>query len=258
MGRLSGKVAVITGASRGLGEYCAIGYGREGATVVVAARTEQVKDERLPGTIHDTARKVDDAGGEGFPVVCNVADPASVQAMVDTVLARYGRVDVLMNNAAILPAGGVSDIPPKHWELLFKINVHGVFWCTRAVLPAMVEQGSGNVINISSVGADRGNSPYGATKLAVEAMTRALAEEQRDHGIAANVLKPVGAIATPGLMYGREERERPDLPSPDDYVEAAVLLALQTPDTCTGAVLNDAQALERLGGGATEGRLSPA
>ena len=81
--RLEGKVAIITGASRGLGEYCAVGYGREGAKVVVAARTEQLTDPNLPGTIYDTAKLVEEAGGEALPLVCNVADAASIQAMVD-------------------------------------------------------------------------------------------------------------------------------------------------------------------------------
>src|SRR5688572_21947685 len=91
-GRLQGKVAIITGASRGLGQYCAIGYAKEGATVVVAARTETETDPRLPGTIHHTTKLIEDAGGEAFPVVCNVADNASVEAMVKQVLDRFGRV----------------------------------------------------------------------------------------------------------------------------------------------------------------------
>ncbi|MFN0148458.1 MAG: SDR family NAD(P)-dependent oxidoreductase, partial [Dehalococcoidia bacterium] len=90
-GRLEGKVIIVTGASRGLGQYCALGYASEGAIVAVAARTEEETDPRLPGTIHHTARLVDEAGGEGFPVACNVADPASIQAMVEAVLSRYGR-----------------------------------------------------------------------------------------------------------------------------------------------------------------------
>jgi citronellol/citronellal dehydrogenase len=107
-GRLQGKVAVITGASRGLGRYCAIEYGREGATVVVAARTEEAASSRLPGTIHETAELVREASGEAFAVNCNVADHDSVEAMARTVLDRFGRVDVLMTNAAIQPPGRIS------------------------------------------------------------------------------------------------------------------------------------------------------
>ena len=268
-GRLAGKVAVITGASRGLGQYCAIGYAREGAKVVVAARTETESDPRLPGTIHDTVRMVEEAGGEGLAVVCNVGDMESVEAMAEKVLGHWGRIDILMTNAAVQPAGFISTIKPKSWELEFNINVHGPFRCVRAVLPAMQAQKSGNIINISSVAA-MGGSHYGATKRAIEAMTIGLARELKDQGIAVNAMKPVGGIETPGLLFGRPQGAgamapapgqnptarpapqaftpgtRPNLPSPESYVEAAVLLAMQTPESFTGQVYNDAQLIERL------------
>jgi citronellol/citronellal dehydrogenase len=258
-GRLAGKVAIITGGSRGLGQHCAVGYASEGASVVVAARTEQQKDPNLPGTIHETVQMIEDAGGVAVPVVCNVGDTASIEAMVATVLDRFGRIDVLMNNAAVQPPGYISTIQPKHWELEFQINVHGPFHCTRAVLPTMLEQGSGSIINISSVAA-LGGSHYGATKRALEAMSIGLAAELRDKGIAVNALKPVGAIDTPGLRYRGAGTPpipiRPDLPSPDSYVEAAVLLAFQTPATCTGKVLNDAEAVALLADEAAKERFA--
>ena len=107
-GRLAGKVAITTGGSRGLGQYCAVGYGREGARVVVAARTEVEKDPNLPGTIHETVQLVEEAGGEAMAVVCNVADTDSINAMVNAVLEKWGQIDVLMNNAAVQPPGGIS------------------------------------------------------------------------------------------------------------------------------------------------------
>ena len=180
-GRLAGKVAIITGASRGLGQYCAVGYAREGAKVAVAARTEVESDPRPPGTIHDTVRMVNEAGGEGLAVVCNVGDEASVEAMAAKVLDHWGRIDILMTNAAVQPAGFISTIRQKSWELEFNINVHGPFRCIRAVLPAMQAQKSGNIINISSVAA-MGGSHYGATKRAIEAMTIGLARELKDDG----------------------------------------------------------------------------
>jgi citronellol/citronellal dehydrogenase len=256
-GRLAGKVAIITGASRGLGEYCAVGFAREGARVVIAARTTEEKDPRLPGTIYHTAKLVEEAGGEAFPVVCNVADYDSVEAMTKQVLDKWGQIDVLMTNAAVQPPGRISTIQVKHWELEFKVNVHGPFYCIRAALPSMLERDSGNIINISSVAA-RGGSHYGATKRAVESMTIGLANELKDKQIAVNALKPVGAIETPGLLFGRAPGQvgggrpgNPDLPSPDSYVEAAVLIALQTPATFTGQVNNDAEVIARLAGEAT-------
>jgi citronellol/citronellal dehydrogenase len=259
-GRLAGKVAIITGASRGLGEYCAVGYAREGARVVIAARTTEEKDPRLPGTIYHTAKLVEEAGGEAFPVVCNVADYDSVQSMTNQVLEKWGQIDVLMTNAAVQPAGRISTIQIKHWELEFKVNVHGPFYCIRAALPSMLEQRSGNIINISSVAA-RGGSHYGATKRAVESMTLGLANELRENQIAVNALKPVGGIETPGLLFGRAPGQvgggrsgNPDLPTPDSYVEAAILLALQTPASFTGQVCHDAEIIARLADDATRRR----
>jgi NAD(P)-dependent dehydrogenase (short-subunit alcohol dehydrogenase family) len=248
-GRLEGKVAVITGSSRGLGQYCAIGYGREGASVVVAARSEEEKDPRLPGTIYHTAQLIEEAGGQAFPVVCNVADYDSVEAMVQKVLERYGRIDVLMTNAAVQPPGGISTMQIRHWELEFRINVHGVFYCIRAALPSMIEHGSGNIINISSIAAHRGGGHYGATKRAIEGMTIGLAAELRDNGIAVNSLRPVAAISTPGWRYGRDVRgPSTGLVTPEDsYVEAAILMAMQTAATCTGANYSDAEVLQKLG-----------
>ena len=246
-GRLAGKVALITGSSRGLGQYCAVGYAREGATVVIAARTEQESDPRLPGTIHHTARLVEEAGGEAFPVVCNVADNTSVEAMTQAVLEKYGRIDVLMTNAAVQPPGGVSTIQLRHWELEFRVNVHGSFYCIRAALPSMLERGAGNIITISSVAAHSGGSHYGATKRAIESMSVGLANELSDKGVAVNCLRPVRGIETPGLMYGRTPGQVQGVVPPDSYVEAAVLLATQTTQSCTGACWTDAETVQKLG-----------
>lgn len=259
--RLKGKVCIITGASRGLGQYCSVGYAKEGATVVIAARTEQETDPRLPGTIYHTAKLVEEAGGEAFPVVCNVADNASVEEMAKKVLDKYGRVDVLMTNAAVQPPGFLSTIQVRHMELEFRVNVFGPFYCIRAVLPAMVEQKSGSIINISSVAADRGGSHYGMTKRSMESMTLGLANEVRNQGIAVNCMKPVGGIETPGLLFGRAPGQvggqRPGgagTPPPDSYVEAAVIMATMTPETGTGIVMNDAQIINKFSDAATKER----
>ena len=246
--RLQGKVAIITGGSRGLGEFCAVAYGREGATVAVAARTETAADERFPGTIYDTAEEVTAAGGEGFPVVCNVADMESVSSMVDKVLERYGRIDIVMNNAAIWPPGTLSTMKPRHWELVVRVNINGALFTTQAVRETMVKQGSGSIINISSHAADSpGPTCYGVTKRSLEALTVGMAEDLGQYGIAVNALKPVGGIDTPGIRYsgGLAEDHLRSLPPPDRYQEAAVLLALKTPQTGTGLVVDDAEAVDR-------------
>jgi NAD(P)-dependent dehydrogenase (short-subunit alcohol dehydrogenase family) len=247
-GRLQGKVAIITGSSRGLGQYCAVAYGREGARVIIAARSES-DSERLQGTIYDTATLVEEAGGEAFPVVCNVADFASVESMTRQVLERYGRIDVVMTNAGVQPTGRISSMETRHFELELRVNVLGTFYTVRAALPAMIAQRSGSIITISS-GAAASGSHYGATKRAVEGLTLGLAGELREAGIAVNALKPVGSIRTPGAMFRRtpEQQAAYQGMSQESYVEAAVLLALQTPEICTGEVLSDAEAIFKLAG----------
>ena len=217
----------------------------------MAARTVEVTDERLPGTIYHTVELIKEAGGEALAVICNVADPASITAMAEQVLAHWGRIDILMNNAAIQPPGNNLDIRQKHWNLIYNVNVNGPFHCVRAVLPTMVEQQHGNIINISS-GATLGGSPYGGTKRALEAMTEGLAAELKSDGITANALKPLSAIETPGFLFAQVPRDggqsasAPELPPPDSYVEASILLACQTPDTYTGQINNDAEVIANL------------
>lgn len=257
--RLDGQVAIITGASRGLGEYCAVGFAGEGAKIAIAARTEEEKDPRLPGTIHHTAELIEESGGEALPIVCNVADVSSIEDMTRQVIDRWGRIDILMNNAAIQPPGVNSNVSPKHWELIYRVNVHGPFHCIRAVLPVMAAQQHGNIINISS-GAALGGSPYGATKRALEAMTEGFAAELKPQGIVVNALKPLGAIETPGFLFAQVPRDgqgraTPELPPSDSYVEAAVLLAMQTTETFTGRVHNDAEVIGYLADAATKSRL---
>lgn len=154
--RLENKVIFITGASRGLGKYMALGMAKEGAAIVVAARTEQVTDERLPGTIYETAQAIHAAGGVALPVRCNVADPASIAAAAQAALDRFGRIDVLVNNAAVQPPGRIATIQPRHWDLELKIDVAGPFHATRAVIEPMRAQGGGQIINISSTAANQG------------------------------------------------------------------------------------------------------
>lgn len=256
--RLEGQVAIITGASRGLGEYCALGFAREGAKVVIAARTVEEKDPRLPGTIFHTAGLIEEAGGEAFPVICNVAELSSIQNMVRQVADHWGQIDILVNNAAIQPPGANIDITAKHWELQYRVNIHGPFHCIRSVLPAMQERKRGNIINISSAAA-LGGTPYGGTKRALEAMTEGLGAELKQQGIVVNALKPVSAIETPGFLFAQLPREEqgsdvPELPPADSYVEAAILLAIQTTDTFTGRVHNDAEIIGYLADNETKNR----
>ncbi len=159
----------------------------------MAARSEVEPDPRLPGTIHQTVEAIKAAGGEAIAVKADVSNEEQIDAMVQTTLDTYERLDVLVNNAAVLVPRGIMDLPTKHIDLHNKVNIKGPILCIRAALPAMMEQQQGWVINISSrAGVFPGPGPYGkdvpttrafmyaATKAAVERLTQALAVEYQD------------------------------------------------------------------------------
>jgi citronellol/citronellal dehydrogenase len=243
---VQGKIAIVTGASRGIGKAIALGYAHEGATVVVAARSESAPSERLPGSIHETVAEIEARGGRALAVRLDVTDEASVAGMVETTLAHFGRIDVLVNNAAVDFPSPVADMPLKRWEVVLRVNVTGPFLCSRAVLPAMISQGGGSIINISSeAGIERGSgtvgysSIYAASKAALNRFTWALAAEVGRHNIAVNALMPSKVIDTEGMRLWAGEEERRGWSTPDSMVECAVFLAKQDGRSVTGTVAND-------------------
>ncbi len=162
---LKDKVAIVTGASRGIGKDIALGFAREGANVVVAARSDQEKDERFPGTIHKTADEIQEMGRRALPVKCDITEEESVKAMVEAALQEFGTIDILVNNAGVAFYYPVVETPLKKWEIVLNVNLKGVFLCSRAVLPTMIEKKSGAIINISSLAGQetrRGNRSHGS------------------------------------------------------------------------------------------------
>jgi citronellol/citronellal dehydrogenase len=241
-----GKIAIVTGASRGIGKAIAMGYAWEGATVVVAARSESAPSERLPGSIHETVAEIEARGGQALAVKCDVTDEASVTALVDTTLSKFGRIDVLVNNAAVDFPSPVIDMPLKRWELVLRVDLTGPFLCSRAVLPTMIVQGGGSIINITSpAGVERGSGTvgysaiYAASKAALDRFTWALAAEVGRHNIAVNALKPSKVVDTEGMRLWADEEERLGWSSPDAMVECAVFLAKQDAKSVTGTVATD-------------------
>ncbi len=241
-----GKVAIVTGASRGIGKAIALGLAREGAKVVVAARSETAPSESLPGTIHETVAEIEKLGGKALAVRCDVTDEASIAALVEITLARFGRIDVLINNAAIDFPFPAREMPLKRWDIVMKVNATGPFLCAKAVLPTMIAQGGGSIVNITSnAGAERGSGTvgysavYGASKAALDRFTWALAAEEGRHNIAVNALKPWGVVSTEGMRLWVPEEERVGWKSPASMVACALFLAKQDASGVTGCVAFD-------------------
>jgi citronellol/citronellal dehydrogenase len=191
-GRLEGKVAVVTGASRGLGQCCAIAFASEGAKVALVARSGRESNLQLPGNVFQSASLVEDIGGEALPLICDISDRNQVQSMIEKVIERFGRIDVLMNNAGVGWEEPTSSIPIRLFEQELGVNVLGTFYAIRAALPQMLEMGAGNIINVAGVGPSD-ISHLAATKRAVEVLTVGLATELRTKGIAVNCLLLRGA-----------------------------------------------------------------
>lgn len=243
---MRGKIAIVTGASRGIGKAIALGYAREGATVVVAARSEAAPSERLPGSIHETAALIEAFGGRAFAVRCDVTDEASVNAMVEATLSQFSRVDVLVNNAAVDFPSPVVDMPLKRWEIVFRVGLTAPFLCGRAVLPTMIEQGGGSIINITSqAGSERGtgtvgySAAYAATKAGLDRFTWALAAEVGRHNIAVNAVMPSKVIDTEGMRMWATEEQKQHFASPDSMVACAIFLGRQDARGVTGCIASD-------------------
>lgn len=180
------RVTVVTGASQGIGRELAVAFAAAGDVVVLAARNAD--------GLQQTATAVTAVGGEPLVAPTDVTDVGSVESMASLVLERYGRVDVLVNNSGIGgPSGALWELDPQDWADTFDVNVHGVFLVGRALLPSMVEHGSGSVINIGSISGKRplhGRSAYAATKMALVGLTRTLAVEAGPHGVRVNLISP--------------------------------------------------------------------
>lgn len=194
MTRLKNQIALITGGSRGIGYAIAEAYLREGAAVAICGREEEGL-KRAASALRPF--------GEVLPIRCDVSSLAEVEAMIRTIIDRFGRIDLLVNNAGIsMTYGRVGEIDPNRWAYVVGVNLIGTFNCCHAAIPTMLRQGRGKIINLKGYGADFPSprvTAYGATKAAIVAFTRSLAREYKGTGVTANVLSP-GVVKTELLM----------------------------------------------------------
>ena len=230
--RFTDRVAIVTGGGRGIGKAIVHGFARERARVVVTARTA---DE-----IADVAHEIVLAGGEAIGVVCDVSDEASVQRMVDEAISHWGRIDILVNNAATnLPNIDVVDMQPDAWRRVVDVNLTGPFLCARALLPKMIEQGSGSIVNISSIGGrhgSKGRGPYRAAKAGLINLTETLAAENFSHGVRVNCVCP-GGVETDMLRVIGASLDR-QLMTPDEMANVVLYLASDDSSAVTGTSID--------------------
>jgi 3-oxoacyl-[acyl-carrier protein] reductase len=243
--RLAGDVAVITGAGQGIGRAYGLRFAREGARVVLA----DVQHDK----VRDVAREVQATGGEALAVTADVADPGSVHDLVRSALDRFGRIDVLVNNAAIsstVEQKPFEEITLDEWDRIMAVNLTGAFLCCQAVAPSMRERGRGRIINIASAVARRAGpwryAHYVASKAGIMGLTRALATELGDDGITVNAISPgpvetelAGGAPVPEqirTLIAAQAIHRREVP--EDLVGVAVFLASEDGRFITGQVIN--------------------
>jgi NAD(P)-dependent dehydrogenase (short-subunit alcohol dehydrogenase family) len=269
MGALAGKIALVTGASRGIGAAIAQRFGAEGATVVVTARTLSGKGndyggQALDGSVEDVVRTVEADGGKAFGLRCDVGDPTSRKVAADEVLDRFGGVDILVNIATTTAGAGMYDtITPDQYGRVFEVNVRGPLDLIQRFAPGMAKRGSGWILNLTSKAAEHPPGPpysalftdggmilYGAAKSALNRMTSGLAAELSTSNVAVNALAPFSVVWTPGAAASGLERYR-SLPMwqeepVEGMAEAALALCTADPAKVTGRVVYSTDYLNEL------------
>ena len=239
--RLQGKVAVVTGGAQGIGRAIALGLGREGASIVVA----DVQADKARSVVDEVGA----LGSEGLAVEVNVANESAVKRLAEQTFSRFGRVDVLVNDAGIYLKAPVVDITEENWDRTIAVNLGGNFLCSRAFIPSMRKQKSGRIISIASGIAHYGAkefAPYAASKAAIIGFVKSLAREVAPDGITVNAICPGAAnTAMPRTHRSEEElmerlRSNPlsHVLEPEDFVGPVVFLASDAASYITGQSIN--------------------
>ena len=232
---LTGKVALVTGASRGVGRAVAIALAEAGADVACAARATDDSPLKLPGTIDATVREVEVAGRRGLAVPTNLANEADVAQMVRRTIEHFGRVDVLINNAAITFPGDLA-LPMKRYDLIMAVNLRAALQATQLVIEDMKQRREGAIINVSSAAGLHpypGLMAYGMSKAAMERMTIDAAQQLRPYGIAVNTFRIDVPVASEGFVANLPDVDHDDW-EPTEVPAEGILWMLRQPAEYTG------------------------
>jgi NAD(P)-dependent dehydrogenase (short-subunit alcohol dehydrogenase family) len=261
-GLLRGRTALITGASRGIGVAIAERLAAEGATVAISARTVEPGTNRFAGTLPETIDQITAIGGEAVAIQADLSVPEDRERLIAQAESALGRIDILVNNAAVTWFMPIADFSAKRRQLMFEVQVFAPMDLARLVLPGMAGRGQGWILNISS-GASRhpsvppgaqwqaGGTVYGMCKAALERLTTGLAAEVWAANVAVNVLSPSRVVPTPGTIF--HHLVRPDDPTqvverPEEFAGAVLALCSRPPRELTGRVAYSQALLAELAG----------
>ena len=250
MSTLQGKTLFITGASRGIGLAIALRAARDGANIVIAAKSS-VPNPKLPGTIHTAAAAVEDAGGKGLAIKCDIREEAEVQAAVDTTVARFGGIDILVNNASAIWLRGALDTPMKRFDLMNQVNSRGTFLCAQACLPHLLKAANPHILTLAPPPSLEPkwwapHTGYTLAKMGMSFVTLGLAAEFANQGVAINALWPRTLIATdalnmiPGVEPGNGRK-------PEIMADAAHAILTRPSREATGKFFIDDEVLRAAG-----------
>ncbi len=223
MGGLDGKIALVTGANRGIGKGIARGLAREGASLVITARGAEALER--------TAAELSGAGVTVIPIAGDVSDETHVDQLFQGAMDRFGRLDILVNNAGVFDGAPLDEFPTEAWNRVIGVNLTAPFLCTRVAMRIMKRQGGGRIINVASISAQRvrpNSAAYSASKHGVWGLTQVTALEGRDHGIAASCLYP-GNTLIERNQRGEGVNAQEPMMSVDELAQAAVWMALLPP-----------------------------
>jgi len=246
---LRGRVAVVTGSSRGIGKALALRLAQEGADVVVAAKSEQSTD-RLPGSIHETADAVRALGCRALAVATDVRDEDSIRNLIEKTIAEFGRLDILINNAGAIWAQPILETPPKRFDLMMGVNVRAAYVACYYALPHMVKQQWGHILNMCprlSAEPSPGRVAYSISKHGMARLALGLAAEHQKDNVAANTLWPRTIIESQASINWKMA-DRSQWRTPEILCDASCAIFAQEPRTSTGRGWIDEQALTELAG----------
>ncbi len=250
MTSLQGKTLFITGASRGIGLAIALRAARDGANVVIAAKSA-VPNPRLPGTIHSAAAAVEAAGGQALAIQCDIRDEANVEAAMAAAAERFGGIDILVNNASAIWLQGIADTPMKRFDLMQQVNARGTFLCTQKALPHLAKAQNPHVLTLAPPPSLdpkwwAPHTGYTLAKMGMSFVTLGLAAELADSGVAINALWPRTIIATDALNM-IPGVDVPRCRTPEIVADAAHAVLTRPARGFTGRFLIDEDVLREAG-----------